>query len=699
MKTSGINSNVSQNSKIISESFKNKSEERAFNTGGFAESRIDHKENTESNIITTHKNNDDYQVFQDNVQEKSQNNTEMVEQERNINYSKNEVKEKISSIFLNFAKYYKEEKYFLLSQQALIKIVKKLNIIDEEFCKLSDIDIIFRKVNPHSNKINEKQFLDFIVKLVNRLYPQEFSQNAKKCVDYFIATTFEPYSKFIQESHQAMDETSQANSGFQQKSMELLINRVFDSRVSGLLNSIYFAIKEIYTNYFHYEINQYKNSKQIIDGSLSNLEDFCKDFEVLPYVLNIHQLVNYYNIIIKVDLQRRDHMFVLDEKRELGKVFTLSKFCLLFIHFSLLSYSRNNQMAINKNVSDVDKLILFLEKLENSNGLNNLERRTNKPHTSKLTLIPAKNILQMVDSQILKTFNLQEEKETYSAYSDDEKGRFESKKDYTIDTKIIKEFNEKNKTNEDIDLRKLLSVNNEVLGLINSKLDSIRELYLHYSKMGDKLHFNRMSMSSFLRFLKDCDVIAEIPKDMKKSFYNRPQTKIHPFKFNLSTKSPMKTSVTVQKTISQKTPLMTTASENQLLQTNANYHKTITQLVNVNQNNGRLTESDANIIFFSLTGPKNFDNSSKIKHYFDRNSGYNGTFDENLSNSGKGIIIGKSENLKNNKMTIPLRMDFFLFVKSFELLAVRLYPNLGLNKAVVEFIENVSCQSLYILIL
>ena len=39
---------------------------------------------------------------------------------------------------------------------------------------------------------------------------------------------------------------------------------------------------------------------------------------------------------------------------------------------------------------------MFLEKLENSKGFNNLGLKTNKPHTSKLTLIPDKDIIHLV---------------------------------------------------------------------------------------------------------------------------------------------------------------------------------------------------------------------------------------------------------------------------------------------------------------
>jgi hypothetical protein len=73
-----------------------------------------------------------------------------------VNYSKNEVEEKVEKIFMNFAQYYKEEKEFLVSQMSLVKILKKLELVDNIRLKLIDVDIIFRKINSHSNKLNKK---------------------------------------------------------------------------------------------------------------------------------------------------------------------------------------------------------------------------------------------------------------------------------------------------------------------------------------------------------------------------------------------------------------------------------------------------------------------------------------------------------------------------------------------------------------
>ena len=41
-------------------------------------------------------------------------------------------------------------------------------------------------------------------------------------------------------------------------------------------------------------------------------------------------------------------------------------------------------------------LCLLLERLELSNGFNNLEKKTNRPHTSKITLLPSRVVIGLL---------------------------------------------------------------------------------------------------------------------------------------------------------------------------------------------------------------------------------------------------------------------------------------------------------------
>ena len=50
----------------------------------------------------------------------------------------------------------------------------------------------------------------------------------------------------------------------------------------------------------------------------------------------------------------------------------------------------------------------------------------------------------------------------------------------------------------------------------------------------------------------------------------------------------------------------------------------------------------------------------------------------------------QSTHLLSNKSNIPSKMDFNLFLKSFELIAAKIYPNQVLDDAVLTFIEKVN---------
>ena len=68
------------------------------------------------------------------------------------------------------------------------------------------------------------------------------------------------------------------------------------------------------------------------------------------------------------------------------------------------------------------------------------------------------------------------------------------------------------------DFQNFLNVSREVVNLISEKLESLHEVFLKYSKINDKLEFNRMSFSSFLQFLKDSNILIGIPNTMKDKF-------------------------------------------------------------------------------------------------------------------------------------------------------------------------------------
>jgi len=76
----------------------------------------------------------------------------------------------------------------------------------------------------------------------------------------------------------------------------------------------------------------------------------------------------------------------------MGKLFTFLKFLDLLVRFSKASYgSQDSELGSpQQNLIQAEMLCLLLERMELSKGFLNFEKKTSKPHTSKLTLLPSK---------------------------------------------------------------------------------------------------------------------------------------------------------------------------------------------------------------------------------------------------------------------------------------------------------------------
>jgi glutaredoxin 2 len=126
----------------------------------------------------------------------------------------------------------------------------------------------------------------------------------------------------------------------------------------------------------------------------------------------------------------------------------------------------------------------------------------------------SKNINEMINKQLIKTLN------STSTIQGNSKLRGKKKNFNLSKTKSnLNEVKEKKNIIPPIlDLENFLNVNSDVVKVISEKLDSLAKLYLKYSKINDKLAFNRMSFSAFLTFLKNAIILIGVPENMKKAY-------------------------------------------------------------------------------------------------------------------------------------------------------------------------------------
>lgn len=558
--------------------------------------------------------------YKENIENNYDNSAYLVDD--NSNFTREEVIEKCSSIFYNFSKCDKKDKIFYINSTNIKKIFKIVNLIDDKSLKSSDIDILIKKINPNINKLTEKNFLDLLVLISARIYPKDYKKNAKSTFDNLISTFFEPFSKHIDDKNVNLNDALKMP--YMHKSLEILIdNFIIDYRLISLVNNIFFAVKEIYKNYFNLENQSMKETQKIISNSQNNLIDFCKDFQILPFMISQEQLIIYFNLIIKVDINNltnvmydeeengnKNENFIIDPKKDMGKIFTLSRFCVSLIHFSIFSYSKNNQMNLN-NINDCEKFLLFLEKLENSKGFKNFEKKSNKPHTTNFSLIPKKSVLKMIESDLLDAYDyfsdednsIKDKENPNNLNNNFGKSLQNANTTYLNQTKrlistekFLKEYDELIKKNKEIEIKYLLNLNEENYeALIGSNMDFLKEIFSYYAKIGDKFNPIKLTYSSYVKFFKDCNLIMR-EKERENHFTNIKNT--DDYNSRIISKTPSKgVKDTVINSLS-KSPI--TKNRTSMKKENSSIKKTNKNI----EEERKLRESDINVIYSNLMGNK-----------------------------------------------------------------------------------------------
>lgn len=81
-----------------------------------------------------------------------------------------------------------------------------------------------------------------------------------------------------------------------------------------------------------------------------------------------------------------------------GRLFTFLKFLDMIVRFSKASYGTADMDlgSPQHNLILAEMICLLLERMELSKGFLNIEKKTSRPHTSKLTLLPSKVMIQQI---------------------------------------------------------------------------------------------------------------------------------------------------------------------------------------------------------------------------------------------------------------------------------------------------------------
>ena len=293
-------------------------------------------------------------------------------------------------IFLNNASFMKNKECYMMSKSNFLNILKSIKIIKSQLI-LVQIDLIYDSISSKSSMIDYSQFNQILMKIIKNIYKEQYSKSPQLTINIFITKLINHYNLFF-ENKIPKDYLYK----YQYNSIVKILQIFPNENQIILIKEIILTINEIYEKYFFYELDY---NKEYLYKSSENLVLFCKDFEIVPQIINSTQAVTYYNLIIHIQQiynTLQDSLKKLKICKNKGKIFTLYHFILFIIHMSLYSYTKlfgsKTWNVKNNNISKESKLLLFLEKLEHSKGMTNFLSKLFTPRTKPLSLIPPKRV-------------------------------------------------------------------------------------------------------------------------------------------------------------------------------------------------------------------------------------------------------------------------------------------------------------------
>jgi hypothetical protein len=317
-------------------------------------------------------------------------------------YSKDEIINNMNVIFLNYATYSLKKKLNLISIDNITKILKDIGFLPE-LIKLYQIDILIQRVCPKIKFITFEDFMKIFIKIAQKVFPKEYKINKDLLLNHFFHSIFTLYNIILTEENIPIKDLLK----YSYTSITSLTNIIPDDSQILVLNSLLYTLNEIYEKYFvkNKKINySFKNNQ-----NLSHFFDFCRDFEIHPYIFNETQMITYFNTII----EKKDLFKLIDDSNEKKNTFTFNNFILFFIHLAEYNYAKiyQNINEEEKKVTQLSKLIMILTRMECSKGMRAIIINT----IPNLSLMPNKELL------LKYNFIFKKDSETFDTFIADNK--------------------------------------------------------------------------------------------------------------------------------------------------------------------------------------------------------------------------------------------------------------------------------------
>ena len=297
----------------------------------------------------------------------------------------------------------------------------------------------------------------------------------------------------------------------------------------------------IYSKYFEHEKNSLNlniSDQSLAEKSKQAILLFLRDFEILPSLLNIGIVNNFFNELAFVDFgEKNSNQGWSDLSKTIGfvsgRVFLFTKFAYFLIKISVYVFSdRNNtpKQFRELSFSNDEKFYLLLERLEISTGFSDIAYgKFGKPAGKRLTLMSKE--LADLHKETSSFLNFEDyiddsENTTFMLLNFNFEVRISKPKHALIsklveqnvgknnDTNKTSHFNVKKKENEN------LILNPDFEDAIEKFKTELRKVFSYYSSINERDQIEAMNCFRFIIFLKDINIIKSDHQEKNNQTYH-----------------------------------------------------------------------------------------------------------------------------------------------------------------------------------
>ena len=430
-----------------------------------------------------------------------------MEQNENNNYIS-----KLKEIFEYYCQYGERLNSRILKSHGFIKLFRESGLMDKRL-DTTRLEIIYKSINKN-NQMNFDQFLNSLIKIASYKYNLTEKKDIKNATQKIILEYLYPLNyKYVKNNNIFQSNNLNNNDNNIINSSEELNNLSFENIIytdafKQILIQVVPILFDIYRSYFTNEISISDNLTYIKKESMKNYFTLIKNFEIIPYLLSnstCYQIYKYENNDKKADesiQNNQNFYFEISQKIDFlnmntyehsnknifGKYFIFFKFIRALIRMSQLTFDKiyNSNINFNEKLTPEEMFILFLQKIEQSEGFGNFTKINNSSHNYKTSnIIPPHFRIEF----LTKKEKINEEKNNDN--------------NNIIDIEINANYEEIIDINQNLEAYEPKYINyiNEVYG------KGLLNLYKTIVNFGDQFNFQYMKSKAFYKFLSDSNLI------------------------------------------------------------------------------------------------------------------------------------------------------------------------------------------------